>query len=35
MEQQGISSPIFYDENYWIENGIIGDKKTCLEKSIN
>ncbi|XPV69402.1 MAG: LLM class flavin-dependent oxidoreductase [Halarcobacter sp.] len=32
MEQQGISSPIFYDENYWIENGIIGDKKTCLEK---
>ncbi|QKF82766.1 LLM class flavin-dependent oxidoreductase [Halarcobacter ebronensis] len=32
MEKQGISSPIFYDENYWIENGIIGDKETCIKK---
>lgn len=32
MEEQGISSPIFYDEDYWIENGIIGDKETCLKK---
>lgn len=32
MEKQGISSPIFYDEDYWIENGIIGDKETCLKK---
>ncbi|RXJ60915.1 LLM class flavin-dependent oxidoreductase [Candidatus Marinarcus aquaticus] len=32
MESQGISNPIFYDENHWIENGIIGDKQTCVEK---
>jgi len=32
MENQGISSPIFYDEDHWIRNGIIGDKKTCLKK---
>lgn len=32
MEAQGISSPIFYDENYWIDNGVIGDKDTCLNK---
>ncbi|WP_419769278.1 MAG: LLM class flavin-dependent oxidoreductase [Candidatus Marinarcus sp.] len=32
MEIQGITSPIFYDENYWIDNGIIGDKQTCINK---
>ena len=32
MEAQGISSPIFYDENYWIDNGVIGNKNTCLKK---
>lgn len=32
MESQGISNPIFYDENYWIENAIIGDIETCCQK---